>query len=212
MYSVLADNGGALKSSYETSSSDSHPNNAGYSALDSSYASFLTSNFSGTTPTPTPPEPPFNDNTVPKPSTGSESNNNYKVNANKIITVPSFNARSHVRAFSTRGNALPSTNFFAFGENFSGGARVRVVRYNSSFTELANFDAYPSAYRIGANIAASDIAGDSVPEILVGPNRSAGLQVKAFSLSGNPISFLPRGFFAYNPLARGGVMAVAGRW
>jgi hypothetical protein len=41
LYSVLADSSGNLKSGYATSADDSHPNDAGYTALDSAFFPFL---------------------------------------------------------------------------------------------------------------------------------------------------------------------------
>ncbi|MDP1809326.1 MAG: SGNH/GDSL hydrolase family protein [Actinomycetota bacterium] len=45
MYDVLRDGSGNLRADYATSASDSHPNDAGYSALDAVYLPFLRSNF-----------------------------------------------------------------------------------------------------------------------------------------------------------------------
>jgi hypothetical protein len=45
MYSVLADSAGNLNPAYATSSSDSHPNDAGYTALDSTFFPFLEAHY-----------------------------------------------------------------------------------------------------------------------------------------------------------------------
>jgi len=45
LYSVLSDTSGALKPEYETSSTDSHPNDAGYTALDTPFFAFLNQYF-----------------------------------------------------------------------------------------------------------------------------------------------------------------------
>lgn len=45
MYSVLTDSAGNLNSAYATNSSDSHPNDAGYAALDSAFFPFLESHY-----------------------------------------------------------------------------------------------------------------------------------------------------------------------
>jgi hypothetical protein len=45
MYSVLADSSGNLKSEYATGPDDSHPNEAGYTALDSAYFPFLEAHY-----------------------------------------------------------------------------------------------------------------------------------------------------------------------
>ena len=57
MYGVLSNSAGALKPEYQTS--DSHPNDAGYDALDATYFPFLDSVFSSS-PTPNPPPSPPN--------------------------------------------------------------------------------------------------------------------------------------------------------
>lgn len=387
MYGTLSDSSGNLKAAY-ANGDDSHPNSAGYDALDSAYADFLANDFTGGTPTPPTPS----DDPGDKPGTGSQSDGNYKENANKIITAPSWGCQSHVRAFSPRGTALDSTNFFAYDKSFRGGSRlaladvdkdgqgeivagagagggpqvrvfkrdgrlmgiqffafskdfhggidvaggdfdgdgkdeigvcqlsggqgwakvyrynsektvlfernifgsaqngctvafgdvdkdnraelivgsgaggdsrvfsydyvagsksghqrglvwtafpgsktgvdveaadfdrdgkaelaaaqlsgspkVKVVRYNSAFTKLGEFYAYPSNYQIGANLSAADINNDKVPDLLVGPNRNSGLQIKTFTYAGKSLA----SFFAYPQSTRGGVTAVAGRW
>ncbi len=387
MYGTLSDSSGNLKSGYATSADDSHPNSAGYDALDSVYADFLANDFTSTPVPPTPTDDPGD-----KPGTGSQSDGNYKENANKIITAPSWGCQSQVRAFSPRGVALASTNFYAYAKNFKGGARlaladvdkdgqgeiitgagagggpqvrvfkrdgrlmgiqffafskdfhggidvaggdfdgdgkdeigvcqlsggqgwakvyrynnektvlfeknifgsaqngctvafgdvdkdnraelvvgsgeggdsrvftydyvegnksgrqrglvwtafpgsktgvdveaadfdrdgkaelaaaqlsgspkVRVVRYNSAFTKLGEFYAYPSEYQIGVNLSAADINNYNVPDSLVGPNRDSGLQIKTFTYAGKSLA----SFFAYPQSTRGGAMAVAGRW
>jgi hypothetical protein len=45
LYSVLSDANGALKAAYATSSDDSHPNDAGYTALDVPFFAFLEQNY-----------------------------------------------------------------------------------------------------------------------------------------------------------------------
>jgi hypothetical protein len=45
LYSVLADSAGNLKSGYATSGDDSHPNDAGYTALDSAFFPFLEAHY-----------------------------------------------------------------------------------------------------------------------------------------------------------------------
>jgi len=45
MYSVLADSNGNLNAAYATSSNDSHPNEAGYTALDSAFFPFLETHY-----------------------------------------------------------------------------------------------------------------------------------------------------------------------
>jgi len=45
LYSVLADTAGNLKSEYATGPDDSHPNEAGYTALDSAFFPFLEAHY-----------------------------------------------------------------------------------------------------------------------------------------------------------------------
>jgi hypothetical protein len=45
LYSVLVDSSGNLKSGYATGADDSHPNEAGYTALDSAFFPFLEAHY-----------------------------------------------------------------------------------------------------------------------------------------------------------------------
>ena len=45
LYSVLADSAGNLKSEYAAGPDDSHPNEAGYTALDSAFFPFLEAHY-----------------------------------------------------------------------------------------------------------------------------------------------------------------------
>ncbi|NQU99950.1 MAG: VCBS repeat-containing protein [Parcubacteria group bacterium] len=80
---------------------------------------------------------------------------------------------------------------------------VKLFRYNSEQTELANFKAYGD-FKVGANVEMYDIDSDKEAEIITGSGPGGGPQVRAFEYDGTVIDDL-NGFFAYNEGFRGGV-------
>jgi len=70
-----------------------------------------------------------------------------------------------------------------------------------------NFLAYRSSYTGGVRVAAGDVNGDGVPDIITGAGKGGSPHVKAFDgVTGN----LLQSFFAYNPSFQGGVFVAAG--
>jgi hypothetical protein len=88
-------------------------------------------------------------------------------------------------------------------------AWIKVYRYNSAQTVLGNWRAYPAGVTSGAYISMGDVNGDGRDNILTGPGRGGGPQVRAFYADGTP---LPLNFFAYNAAFRGGVRPVLGQF
>ncbi len=84
------------------------------------------------------------------------------------------------------------------------GSTVRVMR--SSGTEVLSFDAYTPRFRSGMRIAAGDLDGDSIDEIVTAPGPGAAPEVKIFAADGA----LVRSFFPYDKAFRGGVNVAVG--
>jgi uncharacterized protein DUF4394/VCBS repeat protein/FG-GAP repeat protein len=136
----------------------------------------------------------------------------------------------HVRAFSGKdGTELAS--FFAYDPAFSGGVRVAAADINldgraeivtgagpgggahvrvfdgtgapfSSGAFSNSFFAYPPSFTGGVFVAAGDVNGDGIPDIITGAGPGGGPHVRAFS--GKDGSELAS-FFAYEAAFTGGV-------
>ncbi len=92
--------------------------------------------------------------------------------------------------------------------SISGGPHVKVFDGNT-FTQVAEFFAYDPSFRGGVNLAAGDLDGDGIAEIVTGAGPGGGPQVNIYSLSSAGAQ-LVNTFFAYDPGLRSGVtVAVA---
>jgi hypothetical protein len=120
----------------------------------------------------------------------------------------------------------PLYSFFAFGKSFAGGVSVAVGDVNGDgladiiagagpgggphvkvFSggnggQLASFFAYDASFTGGVSVAAADVNGDGLADIVTGAGPGGGPHVKAFS--GTDLSLLAS-FFAYDPTVLGGV-------
>ncbi|MDO8559543.1 MAG: S8 family serine peptidase [bacterium] len=145
----------------------------------------------------------------------------------EIITGAGAGGGPHVRIFSREGQVRGQ--FFAFdrrtrhGVNVAvgnvdgkgsaeiivavaGNAAPQVAVFTAAGEKLASWYAYEPTFRGGVTVAAGDVDGDGVDEIITGAGAGGGPQVRIFSGSGNR-----RGqFFAYNALSRTGVTVAAG--
>ena len=121
--------------------------------------------------------------------------------------------------------------FLAFDANFTGGVRVAVADLTGDGTpdllvgagpgggpavkgidgrtgaEMFSFFAYEPGFRGGVNVAAGDLDGDGVAEIVVGADSGGGPRVRVFR--GADLS-LTADFMAYEPEFRGGVTVAVG--
>jgi hypothetical protein len=123
--------------------------------------------------------------------------------------------------------------FFAYALDFTGGVRVAVGDVTGdgvgeiitgsgadapqvrAFTltdgapnEVASFDAYDPGFRGGIFVAAGDLDGDGVDEIVTGAADGGGPHVRVFNL---PDGVREVGsFFAYEPGFGGGVSVAGG--
>ncbi|MFN4259017.1 MAG: choice-of-anchor Q domain-containing protein [Gemmataceae bacterium] len=101
----------------------------------------------------------------------------------EVITGAGAGGGPHVRSFQIAGGVAtqlpgPLGSFFAYAPTFTGGVRV----------------------------AAGDVTGNGLDEILTGAGPGGGPHVKAFNAAGTTI----RSFFAYNPTFTGGVYVASG--
>jgi len=92
------------------------------------------------------------------------------------------------------------------GAGPGGGPHVRVFS-GTDLTELANFYAFDPAFGGGVRVAAGDVDGDGLADIIAGAGPGGGPHVRVFS--GGNLSELAS-FYAYDPTFTGGVTVAAG--
>jgi hypothetical protein len=136
----------------------------------------------------------------------------------------------HVKVFSG-GTGTPLASFFAYDPAFRGGVRVaagdvdgdgladivagagkgregpRVKVFDGATLEVvADFYPFDPAARGGVFVAAGDLNGDDLAEVVTGPERDGDPHVRAFTGSGVPFA----SFFAYDRAFRGGIRVAVG--
>jgi streptogramin lyase len=148
-----------------------------------------------------------------------------------IVTGPDIGGGPDVRVFSGKDGSLLA-EFQAFNTGFTGGVRVavgdffqdhkdnvivapgpgggpnvRVFSVAGNVSRLANFMAYGIDFTGGVYVAAGDVNGDGVPDIITSPGAGGGPEVKVFS-GANP-SVVLQDFAAYSLGFTGGVRVSA---
>jgi subtilisin family serine protease len=141
-----------------------------------------------------------------------------------VIAAPQSNASTTVNVYTE----IPA-KFKAYGEEFQGGAAIatgdvngdgqdeiitgagqgggpHVRIFNEQGTLLGQFFAFDSKRRNGVNVAAGDINGDGISEIIAAENKGGLPYVRVFNLAGNKLAE----FVAYPMNFRGGVNVSAG--
>jgi uncharacterized repeat protein (TIGR01451 family) len=136
----------------------------------------------------------------------------------------------HVKVFSSLGGT-ELRSFFAYGLDFAGGVRVASGDVNgdgvadiitapgagagphvkvfdgATGAELHSFFAYAPSFSGGVFVAAGDVNGDGLADIVTGAGAGAGPHVKVFDgRTGAEV----RSFFAFGPAFTGGVRVAAG--
>ena len=92
------------------------------------------------------------------------------------------------------------------GAGAGGGPQVRAISIDgSTLTEAASFYAYDPAFFGGVHVAAGDITGDGVAEIITGAGPAGGPHVRAISMQSGGTLNEAVSFFAYDPAFFGGV-------
>ncbi len=133
-----------------------------------------------------------------------------------------------VNVYDAQGVLMRS--FLAYDPSFRGGVRVAVAdvtgdRVNDIITApgpgggpdvrvwdgatgamLREFSAYDPSFRGGVNLAAADLTGDGVADIVTGAGAGGGPHVRLF---GGPTGAVVSEFLAYDPAFRGGVSVAA---
>jgi len=140
----------------------------------------------------------------------------------EIITGAGNGGGPHIRVFDQEGNVR--AQFFAYHPNFRGGVNVAVGDINGDGVDeiiagagvgggphirvfnilgqvKGQFFAYDKNFRGGVNVAAGDINGDGIDEIITGAGPGGEPAVKIFNQKGKQLSE----FVAYHPNFRGGV-------
>jgi hypothetical protein len=147
-----------------------------------------------------------------------------------VITAAGPGGGPHVRAFDGRTGA-ELFGFMAYDPAFSGGVFVASADVNGdriddiitgadagggphvrvfdgrTRTELAGFFAYSAGFRGGVRVAAADVNGDRIAEIITGAGAGGGPHVRIFD-SRTAVEI--RGFFAFDLNTTGGVFVAAG--
>jgi uncharacterized repeat protein (TIGR01451 family) len=152
----------------------------------------------------------------------------------ELITGAGPGGGPHVRVLSFAGGLSELAGFFAYDPAFTGGVsvavgdltgdgigelitgagpgggpHVRVLTLAGGLSEVAGFFAYDPAFTGGVTVAAGDLTGDGVAELITGAGPGGGPHVRVWSLAGGtPIEI--GGFFAYDPAFTGGVSVAAG--
>ncbi len=144
-----------------------------------------------------------------------------------IVTVPRAGGGPHVKIFNQKGQV--EYQFMALNDKYRGGLSVATADFTGDkipeivigvgkgasnmvivFDSYGNiryqFVPYDTNYFGGINVAAGDIDNDGQPEIVVAPQDSSRLPIKAFDKFGNKKSE----FYAYPTNFKGGINLAVG--
>jgi len=91
------------------------------------------------------------------------------------------------------------------GAGYGGGPHVKVYDANGTFTGK-EFMAYDPYFAGGVDVAAGDVDGDGIDEIITGAGYGGGPHVRVFNVNGNEMA----GFYAYDYKFAGGIRVAAG--
>jgi hypothetical protein len=148
-------------------------------------------------------------------------------NPNLIVAAPGSGRAPEVRLFTEDGVFVRGFN--AFPESFTGGVSLAIGNFDGTSRSsivtgalagggphvrifdintrpIGGFFAYDEAFRGGVSVAAADVTGDGIDEIVTGAGPGGGPHVRIFDKRGQPIG----GFFAYDEAFRGGIDVAVG--
>jgi uncharacterized repeat protein (TIGR01451 family) len=116
---------------------------------------------------------------------------------------PSFVGGVFVAAGDVNGDGVAD---IIVGAGAGGGPHVKVFS-GADGSVLGSFYAYAPTFHGGVAVAAGDVNGDGLPDIITGAGAGGGPHVEVFSGAGGPVI---ASFFAYGASFHGGVSVSAG--
>jgi len=116
---------------------------------------------------------------------------------------PGFTGGVRVATADVTGDGVPDV---VVGAGLGGAPAVKVIS-GADGSQVASFFAFESSFRSGVNVAAADLDGDGVAEVVAGAGDGGGPAVAVFR--GGDFAGVAR-FFAYESSFRGGVNVAAG--
>jgi hypothetical protein len=146
----------------------------------------------------------------------------------EMVTAAGYGGGPHVKVFDDDDTFI-GPGFYAYNSKFTGGVDVaagdidgdgideiitvagkgggpHVKVFKLDGTVVSSFYAYNPAFTKGVHVAAGDIDGDGVDEIITGTGKGGGPHVKAFEADTSVVA----GFYAYAPGFNGGVDVASG--
>src|SRR5262245_62150720 len=117
-------------------------------------------------------------------------------------------ARGNWTLLRLEDRAVPAVAY-AVGAGAGGGPQVNVYDENNQL--IAAFMAYDISFRGGVNVAVADVTGDGVKDIITGPGKGGGPDIRVFDGAALPNVVRPLSeFLAYDPAFTGGVNVAGG--
>ena len=147
----------------------------------------------------------------------------------EIVVAAGAGGGPHVKIYSAAGEPI-GTGFYAFESEFRGGVHVAVGHLGGDKADIiagagpggnpavnvfsaggalagpGGFVAYDSAFRGGVYVAAGNVLGDAVDEIITGAGAGGGPHVRVWNSAATAIA----GWMAYPQAFAGGVRVAAG--
>ena len=114
-----------------------------------------------------------------------------------------FRGGIYVTTGDTNGDNIPE---IITGAGAGGGPHVKVLNARTG-AELASFFAYDPLFRGGISVAAADLDGNGIAEIVTGAGPGGGPHVKVFDSTSFHVM---KEFMAYDPSFRNGIFVAAG--
>jgi hypothetical protein len=129
-----------------------------------------------------------------------------KLNFERTAYEPTFTGGVRVATADFTGDGFPD---LAVAPGEGGGPRVRILDGKTGLQidgPLGNFFAFSPDFKGGVEVAAGDVTGDNVPDLIVAAGKSGGPHVRVFDgQTGQAIM----NFMAFDPDFRGGVSIAA---